>query len=694
MNILQIVSELNESENARDVISSTRFFTLNGHKMIVVSRKDGRVKDIDSVGARFYAVNARARFFMLPVSLVRLCLIIKKENIDIVHSRDASSAFLGFLASRITGKVFVSTLYDYAIKSLKARSALWAKRVLCFSEGEAKDLVMKKILNKNKMKVVPRFLDEKALFVLNNEKGSFNIRAELYSEDPMDLQNLVRAIAVLSRTAHNLKVYLALRLEHKDKDHAAKLDLLIKRHVLKDTIKMFREDPFTERIPPVNIFLQVNDKHKVSVKSLLAAKLSGIPVIATESAWIDEYIDRGKTGLVVKIDNPQEVSAKILGLYRDNELAQSIAIRAKESLKEKKDIKNVMALTKEAYDEAIAAKNILIIKISAAGDAILITPSIRAIREKFPLAKIKILTSIETREVFSELPYIDEMITCDFNLRDRGSPGLLGVVRKVRSEDFDISVDFQNNKKSHLLAFLACIPKRYGYDNGKLSFLLNRKIKDTKEPVGPVEHQLRVLKLLGIYNVNKELELPIKKEDEKWAETFMASHWLKKNTKLVAFNLGSSPRWISKMWPVEYFAELSNMLFKELDVRTVIIGKEAEDPRLQSFLRMARSKPINASGKTTISRLAALVKRCDALLSSDSAPMHVAAAVGTPFVGLFGPTDPARHVPPAGNHAVIKKDFPCVPCYHTHCDKGYICMQYIKPDEVYEALRKTLHIKT
>ena len=92
-------------------------------------------------------------------------------------------------------------------------------------------------------------------------------------------------------------------------------------------------------------------------------------------------------------------------------------------------------------------------------------------------------------------------------------------------------------------------------------------------------------------------------------------------------------------------------------------------------------------------RLAALVKKTDLLLSSDSAPIHVAAAVKTPFIAFFGPTDPARHMPPADKAVVMKENFPCMPCYHTHCDKGYICMRSIKPIKVYNTIKKILEVK-
>ena len=142
---------------------------------------------------------------------------------------------------------------------------------------------------------------------------------------------------------------------------------------------------------------------------------------------------------------------------------------------------------------------------------------------------------------------------------------------------------------------------------------------------------------------------------------------------------------------VANFADVANALAKNLGVRIVLIGSgPGKDPLKYDFLKRSRCKPIDASGKTNVPRLAALIKRCDVLLSSDSAPLHVAASVATPFVALFGPTDPARHLAPADNFTVLKKDFKCSPCYRTYCRRGLVCMKAIKPDEVYEAIRRFL----
>jgi len=121
-----------------------------------------------------------------------------------------------------------------------------------------------------------------------------------------------------------------------------------------------------------------------------------------------------------------------------------------------------------------------------------------------------------------------------------------------------------------------------------------------------------------------------------------------------------------------------------------LIGLSSDYPRAEEFFKRAKGKPINALGKTSVPRLAALVKRCSVLVSSDSAPLHVASSVDTPSIALFGPTDPKRHVVPTKKSLVLQKGLKCSPCYHANCRRDYKCMKAIKPEEVYEALSRFL----
>ncbi|UCD55398.1 MAG: glycosyltransferase [Candidatus Omnitrophota bacterium] len=693
MNILQVTSRLDISDEAEDVIASTRFLMLNGHKVVVCSGKSGRIREIDEVGARHYPISFKPNIFLIPVFIFRLFKVILKENIQIVHARDSLSSFIAFFASRFTERVFIATIYRYHKKSVFERSQFWAKHVIFFSEDMARYFVMKGFVSQNKICVIPPFVScGKSPLPANRD--FFTVGTTLPLLSPEAAQNFIRIISILSRAIHKIKVFIIEGVPRHGRDYIERIKLLIRRHSLDNVVTFLSRDPDDARLlSGLDLFMQVKrdegnlassvrHSHSQAVfngtRRLLRAQAYGVPIVTTDTSRIKNY---------------KKLASFVLDLYRNKSLRDRMAGEGIKFVNEKCDIKKIMKSTMALYENAFSGRNILVIKIGALGDAILAIPSLRAIRRKFPKSKIKLLVGIDNKEVFMNCPFIDEIIVCDFKERDNGLAGLLGLARKLRTENFDIVVDLQNNKKSHILSFLSYAPKRYGYDNGKLSFLLNRKIKDTKFSLDPITHQSKVLGLLGIYNIDKRLELWPSKEDEAWADNFLKSHWIKTDTKFVVINIGSSPRWITKLWPPEYFAEVCNKLAKDFGIRVVLVGLEKRSARIDKFLRHAKCKPIDALARTNISRLASLVKRSGCLLSSDSAPIHVAAGVGTPYVAFFGPTDPKRHLAPTENYAVMKKDLKCSPCYHTYCNKEHMCMRSIKPNEVYKAVLKLLGIK-
>jgi lipopolysaccharide heptosyltransferase II len=387
------------------------------------------------------------------------------------------------------------------------------------------------------------------------------------------------------------------------------------------------------------------------------------------------------------------MAGAVMRIFKDPGLAQYLAENAYKKVKEKYNVELMVKNTLDIYQEAMNSFKILIIKFSSPGDIILSSPAIRSIRERFKSNgkryKISFLVGEESKNIMLTCPYIDELLVCDFKNKDRGLLGFLRLAASLRKNNFDMVIDLQNNLKSHLLGALAFALNRYGYDNKKFGFLLNHRIKDEKPAIGPVTHQFRILKMLGIELDNPKLELWPTPQDDEHIKEFLKGEWLSVNQKLVGINISASPRWASKAWPLEHIAKVCEELSKK-DMRIVITGTGRDLAQANALLNSVKlAKPINACGKTTINQLACLIKNCSVYISSDSAPLHIAVAVGTPFLALFGPTDPVRHLPPAKNYLLIKKDLSCSPCYNPKC-KNRKCMKQITPEEVLGAVDKLL----
>ncbi|MFH1641256.1 MAG: glycosyltransferase family 9 protein, partial [Candidatus Omnitrophota bacterium] len=249
--------------------------------------------------------------------------------------------------------------------------------------------------------------------------------------------------------------------------------------------------------------------------------------------------------------------------------------------------------------------------------------------------------------------------------------------------------DLQNNRRSHILSALTFVLDRYGYDNKKLSFLLNHRIKDEKTGIDPVRHQFRILKMLGIDLKDPSLELWPSEEDRRYIDTLINAEWVSSNQRLIGINMSASLKWLSKNWPLRHIARLCEELGYK-GIRLVLTGTEKDIARANELMAMVKNtRPLNACGKTSVNQLACLIKRCSVYITGDSAPLHIAVAVGVPFVALFGPTDPKRHLPEARDYVVIKKDLACSPCYKSKC-KSAKCMELIRPEEVLEVINSLL----
>lgn len=696
MNILQILPKLEVGGVERGTVDLARHLAENGHKSVVVSGGGTLVKKLDAAGVRHYELPVGAKNpFIISLMVFNLAGIIKRENIDIVHARSRVPAIIAFFASRMTHRVFITTAHGQYRKHLSTRVMGWGKFVIVATHAMARHMKDNFSVPSERIRVIPRGVDLKA-FAYEDPKNKrrLNFTVGMVSRiTPIKGHfTFLKAVSRISRTVSKVKAVIAGSAPSEKDEYLANIKLLIRRLALQDKVEFLG---LVEDVPRVlyglDVLVSASQAQEAFGRSIIEAQACGVPVVATRVGGVTDVVEDGKTSLLCNPGDPKEMAEKILELYRDKELRASLSRSARSRVEKEFSLEKMLKSTIEVYEESLRKLNILIIKISALGDVILSIPSIRAIREKFPGAKIKVLTGVKAREALSGCPYADEVLVCDFDERDKSIGRFLKLAKQLAKENFDIVVDLQNNKKSHLLSYLTFAHKRYGYDNGKLSFLLNNKIKDLKPGIGPVEHQLKVLNLLGIYSIDESLRLWPSAGDRVWAKRFLEGNWAR-SKKPVAMNLESSPRWESKNWPIKNFIELSEGLARRFGIRTVLIGREAASPRTEEFLKKATSKPIVACGKTDIHRLAALLEACSLLITSDSAPMHVASSVGTPFIALFGPTDPARHLPPSGEYKVLKKDLPCSPCYSPRCNNGYRCMAGISTEEMLGKVAEMLNI--
>lgn len=702
MNVLQILPELNIGGVERGTVDLAKYLMANDHKAVVVSGGGRLVRELDMIGARHYRLPVGRKSLFTMVNMVRrLCDIIKRENIDIVHARSRVPAWIAFFACKITKTPFITTAHGYYKNIFTSQVMGWAKFVIVASHIIARHMIDDFEVPRSKIRLIPRGVDllrfsfkdpkEKRSQPLHAGTG-FTIGVISRLTPIKGHTYLIKAVSVVSRIVPKLRVLIVGEPSPGREGYMSELELLVKRLGLSRIVEFtgWKED-IPEALSQLDLLVLPTITQEAFGRVIVEAQACGVPVIATKVGGIVDLIEDGVNGLLVQAEDVHSLKEAILKIAKDADLAQHLAIAGRKSAEERFSLDEMARKTVLLYKEAIESVNILVIKISALGDVILSVPSIRAIRSKFPGANIKVLVGLKSRRVFKGCPYINEVIVCDFKGKDKSIRRLFKLGSILRNSNFDMVIDLQNNTRSHILAFLSLAPLRFGYNNGKLAFLLNKRVEGPKEYLDPVSHQFRTLNLAGIKSDDKRLELWPQDEEEVWADNFIKDNWVDlSKQRLVGINPKASRRWVSKSWPLINVASLCDELARRLNTRVVITGTKEDLKDVQDLRLMTKSKPVIASGKTNLLQLAALIKRCSVFITTDSATMHIASCMNTPFIALFGPTEPERHVPVSAEHIVIKHKMKCSPCYKPTCNRDYRCMKKITVEEVINAVERSL----
>ncbi|MBI4710068.1 MAG: glycosyltransferase family 9 protein [Nitrospirae bacterium] len=302
--------------------------------------------------------------------------------------------------------------------------------------------------------------------------------------------------------------------------------------------------------------------------------------------------------------------------------------------------------------------NILIIKPSSLGDILHALPFLRVIKDAFPQAQIVWIISKNNEAILAGNPLIDELIVFDkdswrqnISLKNLSNAiHEINALRKtLRSKHFDMVVDLQGLLRSGLMTFFARAPLKIGFENAREGsrFFYNDEAKEN------------VKKLLGGIKEKKYVVIV------------------------------PSARWQTKRWPAENFG----LLISKLSVPCIITGSSADIKIAEKITAASGSKGINLCGKTGLKELSALIYGAKALVSNDSGPMHIGAALGIPVISLFGPTAPEKTGPYGWkenrNLKVLRAAVPCSPCFKKKC-KEPLCMSKISVETVLEALKEFL----
>jgi lipopolysaccharide heptosyltransferase II len=299
------------------------------------------------------------------------------------------------------------------------------------------------------------------------------------------------------------------------------------------------------------------------------------------------------------------------------------------------------------------------------------------------------MVSPYAKDIVEGNPYIDDVIIYDKDGRHKSWVRSMGFARNLKKKKFDLSLILHPTNRVHLVTFFAGITRRIGYDR-KLGFLLTDRIKHTKQ-LGvkhELEYNLDLVRYLGIQPQEKALFMPLSGISEKWAEEFFAQEGIREGDKLLAIHPGASCP--SKVWPNERFAQVADKLIDKYGFKVLVIAGPKDISIAQNLIKNMRHPALNLAGKTSLSQLASILKRCRLFLSNDSGPVHVSCAVGTPVISIFGRNQlglsPRRWGPVGSKDKILHKEIGCIECLAHNCIKEFACLKAVTVDDVIAAV--------
>ena len=345
--------------------------------------------------------------------------------------------------------------------------------------------------------------------------------------------------------------------------------------------------------------------------------------------------------------------------------------------------------------------NILIIKLRHLGDVLIVTPVLSALREAYPQARITMVVNPGTEEMVRGHPDLAEVLTLPRtqhpNFR-KELPAQLKFIRVLRKHHFDISIDFTIGDRGAILSFLSGAPRRLGFTPSrgkqwwwKLAYTQTLAQPEPNKPI--VVSHLEMLRLLGLQPKKWETQFAWSPEDEEGLENALTRQGGANQNPYVVVHPTS--RWMFKTWRLGGYARVIDHLQETCGLKVMVTGgpEEKEQAAVQAILSQCRTQPLDLSGRLTLKQLGCLIAGARLFFGVDSAPMHIAAAVKTPVLALFGPSVDIMWGPWGKGHRVIKKNWPCRPCGQDGCEGSKVsrCLEEITAEEAISGIESLLN---
>ena len=347
---------------------------------------------------------------------------------------------------------------------------------------------------------------------------------------------------------------------------------------------------------------------------------------------------------------------------------------------------------KRWFPKDFAPERILVIKLDHIGDVLLATPVFSNLRRAYPNAELHALTGAWSRVVLEKHPDVNHVVVYNSPAFCRtGQPTSIRetfkLYRELHRQKYDLMVELRGDWRIVWFAFGRLTPKRLSRAALQIANRLGfAQFGGTHETT----RNLDLLRQAGIPTPVQTAIFSVTAENKKWASDFLAAYRIERRDPLIALHPGSPIP--LKRWLPDRYAELADWLIAQKRAQILFVGVEDEIPIITEIQALMRGKSINIAGRTTLTQLASILHTCNVFIGNDSGPMHLAAAVGTQTIGLYGPGDPTRFGPAGEKCQTIRRKSDC-PCLGATCQFGKVgCMSKIQVADVIQTLETAAYL--
>jgi len=332
-------------------------------------------------------------------------------------------------------------------------------------------------------------------------------------------------------------------------------------------------------------------------------------------------------------------------------------------------------------------EKILVRATNWVGDGVMSLPALEALRARYPSAEIVLVVKPWVSQLYDHHPAVDRSIIYDAAGEHRGPRGFAKLIEQIRSEHFDMAVLFQNAFHAAWMAWRSQIPVRIGYGLEGRGVLLTDSVSVPSPALygHQSNYYLQLLFRAGLVEKIepvKRIRLNIESSEKTWAARQLKTMGLGGPRFLVALTPGAAfgP---AKRWLMERYADLADRLIGALNADVLIFGSASEKPLAEEIAHGMSHTPTIMAGETTLREFMALLVQCRLVITNDSGPMHLAAALGLPVVAIFGSTDEKATGPVSPLARIVKHPVGCSPCGLRECPIDFRCMKGVTVEEVH-----------